>query len=317
VTASAIGWIWERIQRPCDHVAVVRALAGFDEAASRTVVARLLLASAEARRLLEATPHLIRVLRNQQGTRIRIEPSIRGPVLWSATITHRAATGFSDEVFVCASAVRDYDVAENRALAAGLRELRQAGRQLDVDEAETCRELAALRAAGRRAAQLGGHTRLRGVPTRWPSTRDLAKIRQGTARVAYQPALDLLERITTGPPLEEVTAFVDADNAAHHGLLRLVTTELEAAGVEVGPFRTWRGQLFSGHLRYLPPGRRGAGAPSGVILDDVAFVLPTSPLGSSVPALAQRYPRHRIVPVSRAEDVRRALQPDPLVASVR
>ena len=117
---SATAWLWARLHRPFDDVEAVRALLGVDDGTARHLLARLVLASDEARRLVEATPPLIRVLRNTQGTVLRTEPSIRGPVQWSATIAHRAASGFQDDLYVCAMAVRDYDLAENRALAAAL-----------------------------------------------------------------------------------------------------------------------------------------------------------------------------------------------------
>jgi hypothetical protein len=254
---------------------VTRALLGLDEVGARHLLARLLLDSDEGCALLDAAPRLIRVLKNQQGTVVRAEASIRGPVLWNATIAHRAASGFADDLYVCAMAVRDYDLAENRALAAALRALAMAGRALDGVPASAgdSRQLE-LRAGARRAAALAAHPRLRGVATRRPPPRELAKVRAGTARVAYGPALALLERVSRGPQLDELLPCLDRANAEHHELLQLVVRHVERTGQLVEPFRTWRGQLFSGHLRYLPPRPGGRPGTSGVALGDLVLVLP-------------------------------------------
>lgn len=309
--SDATAWLWHRLHRPLDEVQATRAVLGVDEAAARNVLARLLLESDEARAVLDTAPHVIRVLRNQQGTVVRTEASIRGPVLWAATISHRAASGFQDDLYVCAMPVRDYDIAENRALAAALDELRRAGRQLDGIPADPPDpHHVAIRSRGRRAGTLGGHPRLRGVPQKRPSPRDLAKVRTGTARALYEPAVALLERIAEGPRLADLTRFVDRVNAAHHDLLRQVVTEVERCGAEVPGLRTWRGQLFSGHLRYLPPRERGAGLEAGVLLDDVVFALaptaghrPATTAGAGSPS----GPGRRTVVVRELEDVRRVL----------
>jgi hypothetical protein len=293
-------------------VQVVQALLGLDDVAARHLLARLLLDSAEARALVEATPPLIRVLRNQQGTVLRTEASIRGPVLWNATISHRAASGFQDDLYVCAMAVRDYDLAENRALAAALLVLRRAGRLLDGITADPPDDhQATLRARARRAANLGSHPRLRGVATRRPSPRELAKVRSGTARTAYEPAVAFLERTAQGPALADLECYVDRQHRAHHELLRLVVGEVERTGALVEPLRTWRGQLFSGRLRYLPPRQRGADAAAGVAVGEVVFALPEpgdpTERGAAEAAVVARHRGRRVVVVTDPDDVRRAL----------
>lgn len=308
---STTAWVWDRLHRPFDEVQVVRALLGWDEAAARLLLARLLLGSDEARRLLEATPPLIRVLRNRQGTVVRTEPSIRGPVLWSATISHRAASGFQDDLYVCAMAVRDHDVAENRALAAALDVLRRAGRLLDTAADSHDGHDATLVARGRRAAHLASHPRLRGVATKRPSARELTKVRSGSARASYEPAVALLDRAARGPALGELEPLVDPEHRAHHGLLRLVVDELEGYGAPLEPLRTWRGQLFSGHLRYLPPVRRSraqrAGTPVGVAVGPLTFALP-EPGGADGGPGAAPAAGPRVVVVRGADDVRRAVR---------
>ena len=273
--SSATAWLWDRLHRPLDVVQATRALLGVDEVAARYLLGRLLLDSDEAHALLDATPRLLRVLKNQQGTVVRTEASIRGPVLWSATIAHRAASGFADDLYVCAMAVRDYDLAENRALAAALRLLARAGRALDgVPVQPRDHRHAELRAGAKRAAALAAHPRLRGVTSRRPAPRELAKIRAGTARAAYEPAVALLDRVARGPQLDDLLPFVDEPNADAHDLLRLVVSCVERTGQVVEPLRTWRGQLFSGQLRYLPPRPGGPPGTSGVALGDLVLVPP-------------------------------------------
>lgn len=300
---TATGWLWERLNRPFDEVQVTRALLGFDEVSARHLLARLLLESDEARRLLEVAPQLVRMLRNQQGMVVRLEPSIRGPVLWPETISHRAASGFQDDLFVCATPVRDYDVPENRALLAALHDLRRAGQVLDALPGDPpSMHQASLRAAARRAGHHAGHNRFRKVPSKRPVVRDLTKIRTGPAAVAYEPAVAVLERVARGPALHDLDPFVDRRHAAGHELLRLVLTGLERAGMEPIQLRTWRGQLFSGHLRYVPAGERGAREPGVVLLDDVAFIAGDAS-DSDAAAAGRRHVRHRVVRVHTSDDV--------------
>lgn len=300
---TATMWLWERLSRPFDEVQVTRALLGFDEVSARHLLARLLLESDDARRLFEVTPQLIRVLRNQQGMVVRVEPSIRGPVLWPETISHRAASGFQDDLFVCATAVRDYDVPENRALLAALHDLRRAGQMLDALPGDPpSAHQASLRAAARRAGHHAGHSRLRKVPSKRPDVRDLTKIRTGSASAAYGPAVAVLERVARGPSPDDLVPFIDRRHAADHELLRLVVTGLERAGMQPIQLRTWRGQLFCGHLRYLPAGERGSRQPGVVVLDDVVFVAGDA-TDDDAAAAGLRHPRHRVVRVGAPDHV--------------
>jgi hypothetical protein len=275
VRDSATAWVWSRLDRPFDEVRVTGALLGLDEAGARHLLARLLLEGEEAGDLLAAAPELLRVLSNRMGMVLRTEDTIRGSVQWSATISGRAATGFQVERYVCAVPVRDHDIVENRALAAALVELRRRSGDLRGLGAEPPdhREAGWARLAGR-AGSLGDHQRLRGVDRHRPSGRERARVRSGPARARYEPALALLERVERGPSLGDLETFVDRRHRAGHELLRTVAIALESTGRPSGPLRAWRGGLYDGHLRYLPPGERGSGVDGGVLLDGCLFVGP-------------------------------------------
>ncbi len=77
--------------------------------------------SPEAEALLEAMPKTVRSLATSLQTQTeRCLGSLRGPVLWSETMSARASSFGDEGLFVCKTPSRAYDIDENRVLVAAL-----------------------------------------------------------------------------------------------------------------------------------------------------------------------------------------------------
>ena len=77
--------------------------------------------SPEAEGLLDAMPTVVRSLATSLQTQTeRCLGNLRGPVLWSETMSARASSFGDEGLFVCKTPSRAYDIDENRVLVASL-----------------------------------------------------------------------------------------------------------------------------------------------------------------------------------------------------
>ena len=81
--------------------------------------------SPEAEALLDAMPKTVRSLATSLQTQTeRCIGNLRGPVLWSETMSARASSFGDEGLFVCKTPSRAYDIDENRVLVAALVSIR-------------------------------------------------------------------------------------------------------------------------------------------------------------------------------------------------
>ena len=107
------------------------ALIGDDVATLTDAVSITLAASPEAAALLDGMEFRVRTLPTTVHTSAeRCVNSVRGPILWSETITARANALGNDDVFVCSTTSRSFDTVENRVLVGALEAIARAGRAL-------------------------------------------------------------------------------------------------------------------------------------------------------------------------------------------
>src|SRR5690606_16700333 len=86
-----------------------------------------LVLSPEAERMLDEFPRTIRSLATSMKTQAeRCMGELRGPVLWSETMSARASTFGANDVYVCATPSRAYDIVENQVLRFALEKLHEA-----------------------------------------------------------------------------------------------------------------------------------------------------------------------------------------------
>ncbi len=284
--------LWSLIQRPYEPSEMIEAVLGIDRTDVKQLIGATLATSPAAEHLLDTTPRLLRKLVNTTTTRPeRVVGSIRGPVLWSETLSARASSNQNPDVFVCATPGRDFDVEENRILVAALRIVRNAGRAVDGVAASLYDDSELRRA--RRNAHLAGRLlsdgNLRDVGkgkgakrTSKIDSRSVARTRNSSRAARYRPAVDMLEMVEDPVDDSQVVKFCDRRTLAQHAVLMAVHDAMASRGIEMPPFRAWRGFLFSGHLRYHHPrARRDRSRLHGIELHNTLIDVPESLLGDS------------------------------------
>jgi hypothetical protein len=205
----------------------------------------------------------------------RCHGEIRGPVLWSETMSARSASAGDPGLFVCATTSKAYDTDENRVLKAALAAIQRSGRSADLGvAAEGDVVVKRARHNGQVAARLLDHQTLAQVPVVRPSSRSLRRTRAGSRRHTYEPALALLRRAAEPLWADHISAFADARTEAQHDLLAATLQQLEDMTGSAPALRSDRGGLRAGPLGYHHPGRQGDpeqvdGITIGAVLLDV------------------------------------------------
>jgi hypothetical protein len=314
--ADATAQIWARLRRPFDVIEIVDALLGLSPKTAGQLASTVTATCPEAEDLLDRMPHILRSLANSvTDSAEECRGQIRGPVLWSETTAARASSGGAQDVFVCATPQRAYDIDENRVLVAALCAIRDAGRGVDSIDAHSYDDdtLRRARQNGNRAIRYLDHRTLSQVSQGRPNARALKRVRSGGGRRAtYIPALAMVDRM--GEPLgaEDVRPFCDRRTRAQHALIMSLADGLEQRGATLPPFRAFDGVLFSGPIRYQHPRRLGETTRlHGVLLDDVLVDVPERirdrNRARAEAALHERSGGRRTVVVLGPDDVDRAI----------
>ena len=136
--------------------------------------------------------------------------------------------------------------------------------------------LRAARRNGNEANRFIEHPSLARVTRERPNARAIKRTRSGKHRKSYQPALDMLERMSpTRSTSSDVRALCDERTPAQHRVLVGLIERLERhGGTRLPPFRVERGALFSGPVQYYHGRRLGdrtrlSGIVVGQLLVDV------------------------------------------------
>jgi hypothetical protein len=267
-TTSGTAAVLARVGRPYEPAKLAAALLGVPLRVGRQLVGAVLATSDEAEDLLDAMPHVLRSLAIATTDRPeRCYGELRGPVLWSETMSSRSASAGDPGLFVCATTTKAYDTDENRVLKAALHAVQRAARDADHHTHLPLDELVRrARHNGHHAARLIEHQTLAAVPTVRPDARQLRRTRAGSRRNTYRPALDLLRRSAEPLTAEHLTAFAEPGTLAQHDLLAEVLDTVE--GVVGAPIR----------LRCVADGLTGG----GVSYDHLAGVrVGTHPVGGT------------------------------------
>ncbi len=263
MSGHVVDRIQSRLVRPFSPVGLVQALTGVPSRIARQVVSAHLAASTEAEALLEAMPHIVRSLAIATTDHpARCHGEVRGPVLWSETMSARAASAGDPGLFVCATTAKAFDTDENRVLKAALAAISRAGRDCEVPG----RELAVpeeLRRRARlnsnRADHFLGHRTLSDVPAAKVRARSLTRTRAGHRRGTYRPAVDLLDR--AGRPVDGAALDPIIDPLSRP-MLELFADVLDALDERAGapmPLRSTHGRLVAGPVSYEPLAGVGVG----------------------------------------------------------
>jgi hypothetical protein len=278
-TPDATAALWRRLDRPFDLPGMVDVLMGLRPEVTDALAAVKLCVSSQASDLLAAMPNLSRSLATSVNSHaIRSRGEIRGPVLWSETMSARASSFGDEDLFVCTAPQRDYDVPANRALVQALRTLTTAGHAIEraPQRWRGDERVDAARAVARRAHKWVEHPSLSRVTRERVHARDLKRVRGGKSAARYAPALAVLD-VAAEPlgPVDLVT-LCDRRTRLQHWVLLAVVQELEQRGLAVPPFRAEGAALLAGpvsyvHARHRMGAERLHGILLGHVLIDVAY----------------------------------------------
>jgi hypothetical protein len=277
-TGTGTARLLEWLARPYDPERTTAALLGLSSRVVRQLVGTVLGSSDEAEALLAAMPAIVRSLAIATTDRPqRCVGEIRGPILWSETMSARAASAGDPGLFVCATTTRAYDTDENRVLVAALDLVRRSGQEADrgLDDATAEGVVRRARHNAQVAARFLDHQALTQVPAGRPTARALRRTRAGARRATYRPALAMLGR--GGEPLGAalIRAFADEHTRADHDLLAATLQQVEAVTGDPPVLRSDAGELVAGPVRYRHPARPAVDdGPTGIAVGRVRVTLP-------------------------------------------
>ncbi len=244
--------VLERLARPYDPVRIVGALLGLPPRIARQLVGGVLATSDQAEDLLDAMPRIVRSLAIATTDRAeRCYGELRGPVLWSETMSARSASAGDSGLFVCATTTKAYDTDENRVLKAALAAIQRAGADADLGHDGHHDEVARrARQNGHRAAHLLEHRTLSAVPVTRVSGRALTRTRAGSRRGTYRPAIEMLRRAAEPLTAVHLEAYADQPTGAQIDLLARAIASVETRTGARLTLRSSRGGLVGGPVTY-------------------------------------------------------------------
>lgn len=270
--------LWSRLRRPFDTPEVIDAALGLSEEVIDQLIGSRLASGDAAERLLARMPVVSRAL----STSIRKRPErcsgeLRGPVLWSETMAARGASYAAEDVFVCAVPRRHYDTDENRILVAALVAIRDAGRATDALPADAYDDevLRVARLNGHKAERWLHTQHLQTVPRTRPTAREIRRVRAGSRKGTYTPAIRVLEEAMEPLTVGDLLPYCDRRTRAQHEVIIGLAERLEALGRRVPHFRARDGVLRAGPIEFHHPRLRGSNTGlHGILLGDVLVDVP-------------------------------------------
>ena len=268
--------LWRRRAAGTPAIGFAAALTGNGFGTLSEAVALSLALSREARTLLDGMELRVRTLTATVAMKNeRCVYSVRGPVQWAETMTARANSFGSDDVFVCAAAERSFDTVENRTLVAALDAVAAALRALDGPLAErlTPREAERVRVIAEEAASWRAHPRLSSLRAGRLNGRDAARLRGGHRMSRMAPVVAVRDRAQEPFTPEVLARLSDGPTRAYHRFLHALLEVLEARELTDGELHLSEGTLRSGGLAFAHPAVAKA-EPAGVSYRNVALLPP-------------------------------------------
>jgi hypothetical protein len=164
------------------------------------------------------------------------------------------ASSFGDEdLYVCMTPSRAYDIDENRVLIHALTAIRDASK--DATERLSAAQLEdpllrEVKRNGNDAARFAEHPSLQGVTRERPTARALKRTRSGKKSRTYEPSIEMLARVANPLQASDVRQWCDRRTLAQIHVLMGVVNRLERGGNKLPEFRSERGALYSGPVQY-------------------------------------------------------------------
>lgn len=291
-TAFPTATLWDGFDDEVAHRSRVPIFCGVPPQQMDDVMYLGMARSRPAARLIARTPEIMRNLSHQTSVHTeRCVGHVRGPIQWSETITAWGSGVGVNDVFVCGTPRRDFDVPENRMLVWLLKRLVSAGRRAAGDAAKWFEpaDVERIREQGRQAQRYLNHPSLRGISPKKLDGREWRLVRKSRHLDTYGPAIRLAERVNRPFNASDATAISSAATQEHHRVMLLLLDAVRTRGQAV-PLLTIRGDfLVSGQLRYRNPYimvDRRLSATSGMFFGDVRVLTRAETVGSDDGAAA-------------------------------
>lgn len=288
---SATASLWRARGRSSHAIASAAALIGSDIARLTDAVSIAIAASPEATALLDGMELRVRTLpTGVTTTPERCVFSVRGPVMWSETITARANALGNEDVFVCSITSRSFDTVENRVLVAALETIARAGRALRSDTGAKVdpREAARIGAVAAEAARWRSHPRLAGVQGGRLRGRDLSRLRGGHRLARMAPVLSIRNRVSEPFVDEDLVGLADPWTRRYHAFVLRVLDILGRSVRLPATMSLSDGGLWWGTVSWRHPAASGGTPPGlcyrGIPLLPPADVVEGAPWATAVPA---------------------------------
>jgi hypothetical protein len=278
VDEPALVRIWQRLARPFNTPETVDALIGLPPRVVQQFVGTLTATCPEAVMLVDSMPRTIRSLAtSMEANAVRCRGELRGPVMWSETMSARASSNGDEGLFVCAAPARAYDITENRVLVSALSAVWEASLDAQLISEDTYDDdtLRWARKMGERAKAYLNHPSLRSVSRERPSGRAIKRTRSGKSARSYGPALEMLDHLDEPLNGDGLLGLCDQRTRAQHAVLIGLLDRLEAGGARLPDFRAENGAIYAGPLQYRHPHRRGnVSKLSGILLGTLLIDVP-------------------------------------------
>jgi hypothetical protein len=289
-TGRATSELWGRRSRGNHAIHYAAALIGGEVGSLTDAVSISIAASAEAADLLDGMELRIRTLPTTVDTTAeRCVFSVRGPILWSETITARANALGNEDVFVCSTTRRSFDTVENRILAGALDSIARAERALRGPTGAKVPSVEAERIAevAREAGSWRRHPRLSGLQGGRLSGREMARLRGGHRIARMAAVLAIRERAAEPFVGEDLLGLSDVWTRRYH---EFVLQVLDVLGRSVPLPRSLTvsdGGLWCGPVSWCHPQAVG-GTPPGICYRGIPLLPPQrlydgAPWAGSVP----------------------------------
>lgn len=264
IPTSPTAELWRRRGRLSPAIGSAAALLGIETITLSDATAISLAASDEAEALLDGMELRLRTLKTTVATSAeRCVNSVRGPVLWSETITARANALGNEDVFVCMTTSRSFDTVENRILVGALDAIARATKALRgptgemVDPAEVDR----IAAIAGEAARWRNNPRLADVRVGRFSGRSMARLRGGHRMARLAPVLAVRRRVAEPFIPEDIHGLADEPTRTYHDFVLRVLDVVSTAAGRNGHLTLSDECMWSGQLSFRHPAGHGDAVP--------------------------------------------------------
>ena len=190
---------------------------------------------------------------------------LRGPVMWSETMSARASSFGDRDLFICATPSGPTTSTRTGCWSPPSPIVRDAGRDA-TDRATGPLEDPVLRLArkvGSGAGRWLDHPSLSPISLVRPNPRSLRRTRSGKHRRTYQPALDVLDRVADPIGADEAFRWCRPIVHQRHRLLMGIVDRLEQDGRrQVPAFRAERGRCWPARSCSTPDATTVPGCPA-------------------------------------------------------